>query len=280
MTRFVQFHILLLGALVALVLLAAGAAQAQDRTYITSEFTDAHFATIANRGGLVGAAAPDHARAAAFEMIRLDGNRFAFRDLSSGEYLRAGVGQGTHMMITSPHARGWETFEMIGLTGAVALRSIQNGLFLTVEPGDAGLISATAEVIGARERFMISTISAAPEIPVAQGRVELAFSYAFDLDSGRTSTGAGDDLWFQAGNGGVFLSPLPGALLGPVTSVPLTVEACRARGFTPGRVDLRDMTRGDYVCVMTNNGNVSTVQIVDMSFTNPGRLMLAFSTRR
>jgi hypothetical protein len=45
-------------------------------------------------------------------------------------------------------------------------------------------------------------------------------------------------------------------------------------------VDLRDMTRGDYVCVMTNNGNVSTVQIVDMSFTNPGRLMLAFSTRR
>jgi hypothetical protein len=156
-------------AALVLTVLPAVAAIAQDRTYITSNSTGLMFGTIANRGGLIGAAVPDRNRAEAFEMIRLGGNRVAFRSLRNGSYLRAGVGQGTHLMSASPHVRGWETFEFVGQAGGVALRSVQNGRYLTVERNDAGLVSATADRIGPRELFRISTISPPPAPPDRAG---------------------------------------------------------------------------------------------------------------
>lgn len=279
----IRFHLLLLVSLLAITFLASVSAHAQDRTYITSEFTGRHFGRMADHGGLIGAAVPDTARASAFDMVRLDGNRLAFRDLASGDYLRAGVGQGTHLMVASPHIRGWETFEMVGLPGAVALRSIQNGRYLTVEPGPAGLVSATADRIGPRERFLLSTMQAPRTPPLAEGRLRIPFSYVIDLDRGALAdwdSRRGDLHVSATGGGRVELATPFGTQIGPVTDVPLTVDGCRTRGFRSGPLEVTPAMIGRHVCVLTTEFNIASVQITDMSLTRPGYVELAYVTRR
>ncbi len=73
------------------------------------------------------------------EMIRLNGNRVAFRDPQSGMFLRAGVGQATQLSVVSPHIRGWETFELIPTARGHALRSVQNGLYVGADPAEPRL---------------------------------------------------------------------------------------------------------------------------------------------
>ena len=275
-----------LGLLPALVLallatLLPADASAQDRTYLASVATDRYFGTITNRGGLIGAAVPDTARAEAFEMIRLDGNRLAFRSLRTGDYLRAGVGQGTHLMAASPHIRGWETFEMEGRAGGVALRSVQNGRYLTVAGGgDAGLVSATADRVGATELFRLETVAARAARPVAEGRGRLALSYAFDFDTGRQTYDGSADARFELGRDNrVRFTPVNGARMGPPSTVPLGADACRARGFTTGALELRPELRGDHVCILTNRGNIATVQLQDYSLFGDGLLAFGYVTR-
>ena len=83
-------------------------------------------------------------QALVLDMVRLDGNRVAFRDPQSGLFLRAGVGSQTHLMVASPHIRGWETFEMVQDGPDVVLRAVQNGLFVGVDPQGARLRAASA----------------------------------------------------------------------------------------------------------------------------------------
>jgi hypothetical protein len=269
-------------ALATLVLTSISAvpASARDRTFIVSNATGLMFGTISNRGGLIGAAVPDRERAEAFEMIRLGGNRVAFRSLRNGSYLRAGVGQGTHLMSASPHVRGWETFEFVGQQGGVALRSVQNGRYLTVERNDAGLVSATADRIGPRELFRISTVSPPPAPPVAQGRTRIEGTYGFDLDTGRYTYDAQEDIWFVMERNGAYLQAKNGARLGARSNIPLSGEACRERGFGGGRIHLTAAILGTHVCVQTNAGHVSTVQIQDLSLLLPAQLTIGFLTVR
>ncbi|MEZ5750947.1 MAG: META domain-containing protein [Paracoccaceae bacterium] len=83
-------------------------------------------------------------QALVLDMVRLEGNRVAFRDPQSGLFLRAGVGSQTHLMVASPHIRGWETFEMVQDGPDVVLRAVQNGLFVGVDPQGARLRAASA----------------------------------------------------------------------------------------------------------------------------------------
>lgn len=64
------------------------------------------------------------------DMIRLDGNRVAFRDPQTGLFLRAGIGAQTRLGITSEHIRSWETFELHQTGAGVALRSVQSGAWV------------------------------------------------------------------------------------------------------------------------------------------------------
>lgn len=101
----------------------------------------------------VMAASGDRRSAQRFEIVRLDGRKIALR-LPGGSYLRAGVGQATLLAAGSPHIRGWETFELMTFPDArIALRSVQNGRFVTINR--AGLLSATADIRSIETGFRI-----------------------------------------------------------------------------------------------------------------------------
>lgn len=93
------------------------------------------------------------ASAVRLERIALQSTQVAFR-ATNGQFMRAGVGQRTNLMIGSPHIRGWETFQQIrGEGNSVAFMSAQNGRYLTVD--DDGRLSATAQRITQREMFRL-----------------------------------------------------------------------------------------------------------------------------
>lgn len=68
--------------------------------------------------------------AVTLDMIRLAGNRVAFRDPQSGLFLRAGIGAQTQLGIASEHIRAWETFELHQTVGGVSLLSVQSGAWV------------------------------------------------------------------------------------------------------------------------------------------------------
>lgn len=82
-------------------------------------------------------------QALVLDMVRLEGNRVAFRDPQSGLFLRAGVGSQTNLMVASAHIRGWETFEMLQDGPDVVLRAVQNGLYVGVDPHSSRLRAAS-----------------------------------------------------------------------------------------------------------------------------------------
>lgn len=124
----------------------AGSASAAE-IFIQSELTGG-FARV--QSGVLHA--NSHAdNASRFEMIRLEGNRVAFR-ASDGTYLRAGVSQQTLLAVGSPHIRGWETFELVPFGGRHGLRSVQNGKFVEVDRR-TGLMSATGSSRATQAQF-------------------------------------------------------------------------------------------------------------------------------
>lgn len=131
-------HSFLKRALVAAVLLCSAASAHAAEIFLQSGLTG-EFVRV--RNGTMSATG--HAdNSVRFELIRLEGNRVAFR-APDGSYLRAGIGQQTRLATGSQHIRGWETFEMVrGATG-VSLKSVQNGKYVTVD-NRTGQLSATA----------------------------------------------------------------------------------------------------------------------------------------
>ena len=84
------------------------------------------FVTV--EGGLMQATAERPGNSDRFELVRLQGNRIAFKHVSSGTYVRAGIGQDTLLGTGSPHIRGWEIFELHMRGGQTFnLKSVQNG---------------------------------------------------------------------------------------------------------------------------------------------------------
>jgi heat shock protein HslJ len=165
---------------------ATGAASASE-VFIQSELTHG-FARI--QSGVLHA--DGHAdNAVRFELVRLEGNRVAFR-APDGTYLRAGVGQQTLLATGSPHIRGWETFEMVAFGGAHGLRSVQNGKFVEVDR-PTGLMSATGSTRATQAMFrFVNAPSAAPP-PPQPPRVEW--------------TGRWTQVWLASPNGNLHRPP-------------------------------------------------------------------------
>lgn len=142
-----------LGLLAAAFAAFVTAAPAAAESMIMQSAADGSYVTESTvRGtGAVLATTSQRAQAVAFEVIRLDSNRVALRHARSGQFLRAGVTQQTLLSFASPHIRGWETFEMIPVQRGHALRSVQNGLYVTV--ARTGQLAATARRAGPQEAF-------------------------------------------------------------------------------------------------------------------------------
>jgi hypothetical protein len=108
--------------------------------------------------------------------------------------------------------------------------------------------------------------------------VRIQGTFSFDLDTGRHTYDAREDIWFVVERNGVYLQGTNGARLGARSNIPLTASACRERGFGGGRLHLTAAVIGTHVCVQTNAGHVSTVQIQDLSLVLPAQLTIAFLT--
>jgi len=134
-------------------LLAAQAIAKAEEIYLQSVQSGKYVTVV---GGKLAAAAPDANSAIRLDTVRLQGNKMAFRDLRSGSFVRAGVGQGTFLAAGSPHIRGWETFEVIDLRGrTVALRSLQNGKFVRAGVGKRSHLAAVSERASGWETFRL-----------------------------------------------------------------------------------------------------------------------------
>ncbi|MBU4527922.1 MAG: META domain-containing protein [Hoeflea sp.] len=142
----------LMRSLLALSLLFASQALAKAEEILLQSAQSGLYVTVIN--GTLAAAVPDARGATRFETVRLEGNRVAFRDVRSGSFVRAGVGQGTFLATGSPHIRGWETFEVVRIRlDKVALRSVENGRYVRAGVGPRGHLAAVSGHASAWEHF-------------------------------------------------------------------------------------------------------------------------------
>lgn len=148
----------------ACAILAAMAAPAAAEMVAFQSRANGQYVGTDGSGLLQGRAAGP--QALVLDMVRLDGDRVAFRDSDSGLFLRAGVGGQTNLMVASPHIRGWETFELTQDGPDVTLRAVQNGMYV-------GLDAASGRLRAAYQRPSLSTtyrmfpVSMQPQQPQA-----------------------------------------------------------------------------------------------------------------
>ncbi|MBC7284894.1 META domain-containing protein [Hoeflea sp.] len=132
------------------LLLAQTAAKAEE-IFLQSVQSGLYVTEI---NGTLAAATDRLDRALRLDTVRLEGSRIAFRDVRSGSFVRAGVGQGRFLATGSPHISGWETFDVIRLAGrTLALRSVENGKFVRVGAGQRALLAAVSDRAAGRETF-------------------------------------------------------------------------------------------------------------------------------
>ena len=172
-----------LGLVLASAALAAPATASAETVLLQSVQNGRYVA--AGRDGYLAANTDQGARAQGLELVRLEGNRVAFRDPASGRFLRAGVTGSTLLAVGAPHIRGWETFEMRRLGGGqIALRSVQNGRYVRAGVGRGALLAAVSERVAGWETFRLVPFDARAEAPrppheerPRDERVDLAGSY-------------------------------------------------------------------------------------------------------
>tara|TARA_R110002020_G_scaffold36134_8_gene108635 strand:- start:2893 stop:3780 length:888 start_codon:yes stop_codon:yes gene_type:complete len=139
-------------SLLALSFLFASQALAKAEEILLQSVQSGMYVTVVD--GMLAAAARGPRGASRFETVRLEGDRVAFRDLRSGSYVRAGVGQGTFLANGSPHIRGWETFELVRIRGdKLALRSVENGKYVRAGVGRDSLLAASSGRAAGWEQF-------------------------------------------------------------------------------------------------------------------------------
>lgn len=140
----------------SLLLLVVAAVPALSETVIFQSRLTGNYLAFDRQGLLASIARGPQAQP--FELIRLDGNRAAFRDPASGRFLRAGVGQGTHLALGEAHIRAWETFELTRLGGGdVRLRSVQSGAFVGYD--GTGPLHARWGTAGAGQTFRMAPVT-------------------------------------------------------------------------------------------------------------------------
>jgi len=134
------------------LLLAQAAAKAEE-IFLQSVQSGLYVTEI---NGTLAAATDRLDRALRLDTVRLEGSRHAFRDVRSGSFVRAGVGQGSFLATGSPHIRGWETFDVIRLAGrTVALRSVENGKFVRAGVGPRSHLAAVSDRASGWETFRL-----------------------------------------------------------------------------------------------------------------------------
>jgi|GEM_PF-1036525 len=150
-----MFKLLSLAAAIAVSLLTPLAASAETVAFQSRQ--NGNYLAFDSSGVLAARAAGPEAQL--FELIRLERDRVAFRDPSSGRFLRAGVTAATYLALGERHIRGWETFEMRQDGPDITLRSVQNGKFVRAGVGPETRLAAVSEQARGWETFRLVPVT-------------------------------------------------------------------------------------------------------------------------
>jgi heat shock protein HslJ len=127
-------------------------------------------------------------------MVRLQSGRVAFRD-EDGRFIRAGVGHQTYLAPGGGQIGGWEMFETTQTRDGVALRSVQNGLYVELDPR-GGALRATSSFYGTHAQYRIMGAPRRAPAPVVRER-----------NRGVDWTGRWSQMWVASPNGNLHRPP-------------------------------------------------------------------------
>lgn len=127
----------------------------------------------------------DRARALPIEIVRLGDGMIALRNTQSGDFIRAGLTEGTLLGRSSPQVGTWERFQMQEWNGATYFRSPHANAFIRAGIGSDTLLGAVSPHMSSWEAFnlvqLASSGPAAAALPPARVR-NVAFAGNWRLD--------------------------------------------------------------------------------------------------
>ena len=103
-----------------------------------------------------------------------------------------------------------------------------------------------------------------------RGSSEIVQTFSIDLDAGSASTPGGIwsndwDLWFEAVNDNVrYLVPLNGATAALIGKTSAGYSGCASAYFSRARILVSDSIKGAWICIKTNQGRYSEIEIRDI----------------
>lgn len=185
--------------------------------------------------------------------------------------------------ITNPLPSGWWTTPFVYRLSGVDIRPVGGKPTLICKYGYSGDImrlvprGQTCRKNGGG--FICTTRSAGGPRPrtLHTGALTVPQTYTVDFDTGRVG-GRGADIWFQAETATrMYLTPRGGARMS-IHNRAQSLQSCKTARTTSGRVSLRDVRVGSYICVRTNEGRTAQFRINGISGGSPKRLSIGYTT--
>jgi hypothetical protein len=111
------------------------------------------------------------------------------------------------------------------------------------------------------------------------GLLNIAQSWAADLDEGKLGGGSEADIWFQAETATErYLTPLNGAKVAVAGNSSVGRNGCAATSLAASRIPMSTLAVGTYVCVLTSEGRYAQFRINAPVRPSPGTLKIGYTT--
>lgn len=134
-------------------------------------------------------------------------------------------------------------------------------------------------VIRATYEGITATHTMDVEIVLSAGSLTIPQTYLADLDRGVVIGDSGADIWFQAQTATRrFLTPKNGATLNVSSRPSPGYYGCTTTAQSRESIDFDRLPTGSYVCLKTNQGHVSEVEITGAPGPSPGTLRIRYRT--
>lgn len=188
--------------------------------------------------------------------------------------------------IVTPLPGGWWQTPLVNSLTGTRIATIGGETALICEYGPAGTVqrrapAATPVCTAIRSGFRCRAAAPAPRPAprtLSTGPLSVPQTYTFDLDRGAVG-GGGADIWFQAQTATQrYLVPRGGAQMSISGRRNRGLAGCSSARYSSGRVSIRDIPVGTYVCVKTNEGRYSEFRVNAPVGPSPGTLQIGYTT--
>lgn len=186
--------------------------------------------------------------------------------------------------VTTALPDGWWSTPIVTSLRNTKVTEIGGRTVLQCRYGPSGNIQRYAPRRGTCEAkpggFSCEIRRAAGAQTFSTGEVNIPQTYSVDLDRGRIGS-AGADIWFRAETRDLlYFVPTNGAQIGVGNRSNRGYRGCSSARYTTGRVSLRDIPVGSYVCVKTNKGRISQFRVNRISRGSPKTVTIGYTTFR